>query len=361
MPDIERPDLEGLPAPVRAYIEALEAELARLKEERRATVQARRERAVTQGEADSLPAEPAEPPTPLSVITISRSGVAKRTPRHLYARQRRGGMGIFDLDTPEEDPPAFLIIADASRSLILLTDQGRAFRISLLELPEAPVRARGTPLLARFGLNQGERLALAFPDLGGLYVALLTRRGYVLWFTGHLFGEKLLPGTVLYDVAKFSPPVSACWCRGDEDLLIATRSGLGIRFAARMVPTRGCLGIRLGRDDEAVAITAVREDDQLFLLGADGRGALRTVSGFHANKAPGASGKVAMKTEQLVGASVVGREDDIFIISRLGKIIRFSAAELLPKEGAVQGVNCISLRGDEAVAVAVSGAGHPGK
>lgn len=355
MPDLERPDLESLPAPVRAYIEALEAEVARLKEGRQVTTPARRDRTASQEEREPLPVEPAELPTTISVVTISKSGVAKRTPRHLYARQRRGGMGVFDLDVPEEDPPAFLIIADIDRNLILLTDQGRAFRVPLLELPEAPVRARGTPLLARFGLNQGEQMALAFPDQGGLYVALLTRRGYVLWFAGHLFGEKLLPGTVLYDVAKFSPPVAACWCRGDEDLFIATRDGLGVRFAARVVSPRGCLGVRLGRDDEAVAIAAVREDDHLFLLGADGRGALRMISGFRPNKAPGAGGKVAMKTERLVGATVVGQEDDLFIISRLGKIIRFPATELTPKEGAVQGVNCISLRGDEAVAVAASG------
>jgi DNA gyrase subunit A len=355
MAEIERPDMENLPASVRAYIEALEAELAALKARRKVTPQSQREKPTPMSaQAETSPADLPEEPTTVSVITVSQAGVAKRTPRHLYIRQRRGGMGVFDLDTAGDDPPAFLLIADVNQSLVLLTDQGRAFRVPVHELPETPVRARGTSLVARFNLSPGEQLALAFPDPGAPYVALLTRRGYVLWFTGHLFGEKLLAGTVLYDVAKFSPPAAACGSRGDEDLFVATRSGLAIRFASRMVPARGCLGIRLGRDDEAVAIAAVREEDTLFLLGADGRGAMRMVSGFRANKSPGAAGKMAMKTKRLAGVVVADQEDDIFIISRLSKVIRFSAAELLPKAEAVQGVSCMALRADEAVAVAVS-------
>jgi DNA gyrase/topoisomerase IV subunit A len=88
MMSIERPDLDALDPAVRAYIESLEAELERLRQH------GRRPR---QSEVAEAPAEPSEPPTTLNVLTISGAGVAKRTPRHLYSRQRRGGMGIFDL------------------------------------------------------------------------------------------------------------------------------------------------------------------------------------------------------------------------------------------------------------------------
>ena len=78
------------------------------------------------------------------------------------------------------------------------------------------------------------------------------------------------------------------------------------------------------------------------------------MAGFSQNKAPGSGGKQAMKADRLVGASAIGAEDDIFIVSRLGKIIRFRADEVPPKEGVVQGVACMALRGDETAAVAVS-------
>jgi DNA gyrase subunit A len=104
-------------------------------------------------------------------------------------------------------------------------------------------------------------------------------------------------------------------------------------------------------DDVAVAVTSVYAESGVFLLGHDGKGTIRLMPGFTANKAPGAGGKVVMKSDQLIGAIAVGEEDDIFIISRLSKIIRFRADEVPPKEGVVQGVNCIALRADEAVGV----------
>jgi DNA gyrase subunit A len=75
------------------------------------------------------------------------------------------------------------------------------------------------------------------------------------------------------------------------------------------------------------------------------------MSGFNSNKMPGASGKVAIKTDHLTGAVTVSDTDDIFIVSRLGKIIRFQTVEVPAKEGVVQGVNCMALRADETVAV----------
>src|SRR5512134_1830272 len=135
--NIERPDLGQIDPQVRAYIEALEAKLERLQEEE------------TTSERAAAPLEPSEPPTTLNLITVSAEGLAKRTPRHLYWRQRRGGMGIFDLETPESDPPAFLTIADESQSLLLITNHARAFRVPVNDLPESPVRSRGQLLTER--------------------------------------------------------------------------------------------------------------------------------------------------------------------------------------------------------------------
>ena len=78
------------------------------------------------------------------------------------------------------------------------------------------------------------------------------------------------------------------------------------------------------------------------------------MTGFSQNKAPGAGGKQAMKADRLVGVGAVSDGDDIFIISQLGKIIRFRADEIPAKEGVVQGVACMSLRGDETMAAAVA-------
>jgi len=344
--EIERPNLDTVDPAVRAYIEALEAELEQLRQGKRQA------RASGASSADS--AEPCEPPTTINVVTVNRSGSIKRTPRHLYSRQRRGGMGVFDLQTAEDDPPALLTLADESESLIVITDRARAFRLSLKTLAESPVNNRGQPLTTLLGLNDGERPAILLADQSGAYVAILSQRGHVHWMAGHLLGEKLLPGTILYETKKLGSPVAACWTPGDSDLFVTTHAGQAIRFSARQVPMRGCLGIRLERDDAAVAITAVSEDSGVFLLGADGKGTVRLMSGFRANKSPGGGGKVALKTDHLIGAVTVSEGSDVFAISRLGKIIRFQTIEVPPKEGAVQGVSCMALRADEVVALAAS-------
>jgi len=341
--NIERPDLSQTDPIVRAYIKALEAELERLGP--------RKER--------SQPPllEPSETPTTLNVITISAAGMAKRTPRHLYTRQHRGGMGIFDLDTPKADPPTLLTIADQSASLLFFTTQARALFLPVSELPESPVRDRGQSLTASEGrfaemlpLRPKERLALVVPDKEGTFLALLSQQGYVKLINR----PYLRPGTALYDSNAFGPPVSACWTTGKDDLFIATRQGRAIRFAERGLSVGGGPGIRLKGKDVAVAIADVRSDSGVFLLSADGLATIRLMSGFSPNKAPGSGGKIALKTDHLVGAVAIDEADDLFIISRLSKIIRFCAAKVPAKQGATQGVRCITLRSDETTAVARS-------
>lgn len=343
--NIERPDLSQLEPDVRAYIEELEAELSRLQQAER--------RPRPSGPAD-VPFEPTEAPTTMNVITISAAGLGKRTPRHLYERQRRGGMGVFDLETPEDDPPVFLVITDESQSLILVTNQARAFRLPVAKVPETPVRGRGQLLTSELPLRPDERLAIVLPSLDNGYAVLISQRGHVRRLRYHYFGENLRPGTLLYDLKELGPPAAACWTSGEAELFIVTRQARAIRFAERLVPATGCLGIRLDPGDAIAAITGVRPDSGVFLLGADGRGTIRLMSGFAGNKAPGASGKLAMKTDDLVGAVAINENDDIFAVSRLSKIIRFQAGEVPAKEGVVQGVNCMALRADETTALTCS-------
>lgn len=343
----DRPDTNGLPPEVTAYIEQLETYICS-QEESGASTRSRSTRAET-------PLEPSEPPTTINIISISQGGMAKRTPRHLYGRQRRGGMGVFDLETDEGDPPHFVVAADEATSVILVTSKARAFRVPVTKIAETAIRGRGTSLLETFPLQAEETLALVFPDRGGSYLALASERGQVRRIASHYFGENLQSGTVLYDTADGGPPAAACWTPGDGDLFLATRQGRGIRFSERQVPVRGCLGMRVDPEDSIVGAAAVTESDGVFLVNEEGKGTIRLMSGFSANKSPGAGGKVAMKTDSLVGAVPAAELADIFIISELSKIIRFSLEEVPPKEGVVQGVNCINLRSDRCVGMTTGG------
>jgi DNA gyrase subunit A len=351
----QRPELSQTSPEVIAYIEALEAEIARLRQ----AASEPTETPLADESATDLSTEignPEEPPSTFSVITISALGLIKRTPRHLYSRQRRGGMGIFDLDTSQADPPAALLIADEKQQLIVITNRGRAFRVPVSAWPAAPLRSRGQSLTARLSLETGEQPAVIVADQARGYLALVTAHGYVRLWPYYIVGEKLRSDVALYKIENLGPPAAACWTTGNSDLFIATRQGLAIRFAEKLIPGPGAQGIRLDSGDAVAAVESVQPADGVFLLGADGRGTTRAMAGFSPNKAPGAGGKLAMKTDYLVGAVTVPAEApaDLFIISRLSKIIRFRADEVPIKDGVVQGVNCMALRADQTAAVCIN-------
>jgi DNA gyrase subunit A len=328
----------------QAYISYLENEIERLRG-------GTRSHALREEETEkSLPAIPDEPPTTLNLITMTAGFTLKRTPRHEYGRQRRGGMGVFDLDASEADPPAVLVVADESQSILLFTDQGRAFRLNVSQISPSPVRARGQSLLERFELLPNERLAAALPDQARGGVALVTERGMVRHLRHHVFGEYMRPGVSLVDVRLMGRLVAACRTSGEGDVFIATRQGKAIRFAEKLIPPQGGPGIRLENNDLPVSITSVEDDSQVLLVDASGNGTLRPMAGFNPNKSAGGSGKLAMKTDELVAAFNVEPKEEIFLISQLSKVIRFSVDEVPAKEGVVQGVHCMTLRADQVVA-----------
>lgn len=340
----ERPSLENVSEEVREYIERLEAELVHLR---------RKPTTASAAEASQTTVAD-EPPTTANILTFSQGAVIKRTPRYLYGRQRRGGMGVFDLDTAENDAPAFLAHADQAETLLLFTSEGRAFRLPVNTLVESPVRARGQAITDLIPFRIAEQIVAALPEGAGQYVILFSQRGWVRRIRAAYLGKSMIQGTSFHDLKEGGPLVAACWSGGSDDVFLASREGKAIRFTESQIPARGCLGIRLDVTDVGVGVAAVRPDSGVLLIGQDGVGTIRLMSGFSANKAPAAAGKVAMKTDRLIGAATAGETDEIFVISRLGKIIRFAASEIPAKEGVVQGVNCMNLRADEAVGLIVT-------
>lgn len=337
---LERPDLEGVSPEIRAYIEQLEKRL----------------KIGIQTDVNEIPDTPLtdEPPTNICIITISKDGRAKRTFRHLYPRQHRGGIGIFDLDTNDPDYPIVLVNAMDTQSLLLFTNKARVYRYTVSRLLEAAVHAKGELLYERSPLDTDEYFVAALPERAFGYVAILTGQGRIRCLRHHLFGEHMRAGMQVFKTEETGPLTAVCWTPGDAELFVVTKMGQGIRFSEKLVNPQGDQAIRLSEDDSAVGVASVTEDSGVVLLTANGKGTVRLMSGFAANKSSGGSGKMAMKTDELVGAAALEEDADVFAISREGKIIRFPGSEIPATEGVVQGVYCMSLRGDEVNTVLVS-------
>ena len=163
------------------------------------------------------------------------------------------------------------------------------------------------------------------------------------------------PGTSLYNYNEYGPLASVCWTPGDAELFVVTQQGIGIRFAEKALSPQGDQGIRVANGDKVVGITSIYPDSRIFIAGANGRGTVRLMDGFAANKTPGGSGKIAFKSNKVIGVTTIDVNDDLFIVSRLGKIVRFPSDEVPSTEEVVQGVNCMGLRGDKSAALLKSG------
>jgi DNA gyrase subunit A len=348
---MDRPDLSSATPEILAYIESLETQL-KIK-----SIKNNHSNIFSAHEPAEYSNEflPSEPPTTINIVTISKTGFAKRTLRHLYARQHRGGMGVFDLDVDLPDYTATLTTIDEGQHLLLFTNFARVFRQNIIKFQPAPIRSKGEYLLDRLPLDQNEYVVAALPELAVGYVCVASAGGKIRCLRHHLFGEHMKPGMMMFQYKEFGPLAAVCWTSGESDLFLATQNGLAIRFNEKLVTPQGDIGIKIAPGDQVVSITGVYANAGVFLLGSDGKGTVRMMSGFAANKSMGGSGKLAMRCQKLIGAVALEDNDDLFIITRLGKIIRFRADEVPPTEGVIQGVNCISMRNDEVTSLLKTG------
>jgi DNA gyrase subunit A len=346
---MQRPDLSFVSPEVVDYIEYLEAQISQSNQAKPAKA------IVIEKPIREEQPLPAEPPSKVNIFTASHLGSAKKTARHLFSRQHRGGMGVFDIDVNSPDTPALLVSAEENQNLLVFTNKARVFRVNSSRFEQSPVRSRGSEIFDRITLENDETLVAALPEQATGYVAFISASGRIRSLRHHLFGEHMRPGMALYQFSEYGPLAAVSWTPGDKELLVVTKNGMGIRFSEKLVSPQGEWAIRLAKDDQVVSVLPVEDQSKVFVIGADGKGTCRLMSGFAPNKSTGGSGKQVMKNDLIIGALPIEENVDIFVISHLGKIIRFPADEVPETEGVIQGVNCMSLRSDEAVFVTQSG------
>lgn len=362
--DYDRLIAQASPA-LQRYIRTMEQENAFLRQEllelRQGAIRRQRAETMRTARVESAPNQLPTPrhPDDVMVLTITSRGLAKRTPLNDYSTQRRGGVGVFDIQAPREDLTAHLAVARASAALLVLSSRGRAFRIALDSLPLTEVRGRGASLPERLLFTEEESVAAVLPldeeqDARNT-VLIATAGGWLRSLHRSYIGPRLQPGTLLSDPKRGGPPASLALSHGNGDVLLALRSGLGYRFPERLISREGVRGIQTRPEDQVVGLVSIESDeDEVLLVTADGQGARRQMAGFASNKSPGGQGKVIIKSDALAAAARVGPGDEALCISGFAKIIRFAVDEVPAKSGNVQGVSVLDTRGDSLAALAIA-------
>ena len=300
------------------------------------------------------------------VVTITNSGYAKRTPLEMYRSQRRGGKGVKGAQLRADDVVQHLFVTTTHHWILFFTTKGRVYRAKAYQLPEAGRDAKGQHVANLLAFQPDESIAQVmalrtYDDAP--YLALATRTGRVKKTALSEYDSNRTGGINAVNLIDDDELISAELVSADDDLILVSRKGMSARFAADDATLRpmgrtttGVGGIRLGRDDELLAMQVVREDTYLVTV-TDGGFAKRTPVDDWARKGRNIKGvRAARLTSErggLVGALVCATSDEVLAIADSGVVIRCRVDDIRSTGRDTMGVSLMGLNeGQSVVAVA---------
>nr|WP_275408195.1 DNA gyrase subunit A [Asanoa iriomotensis] len=272
------------------------------------------------------------------VVTITRTGYAKRTKVDLYRSQRRGGKGVSGAGLRQDDIVSHFFVCSTHDWILFFTNKGRVYRAKAYELPEASRTARGQHVANLLAFQPDEHIAqvIEIANYGvAPYLVLATRNGLVKKTKLEEFDSNRSGGIIAVNLRDEDELVGAALAGPDDDLLLVSRMAQAIRFNATdeaLRPmgraTSGVIGMRFTGADELLSMEVVREgmDELDVLVATNGGYAKRTPIGEYPVQGRGGKGVLTAKlTERrggLVGAVVISPDDELFAITSNGGVIR---------------------------------------
>ena len=300
------------------------------------------------------------------VVTITRTGYAKRTKTDLYRSQRRGGKGVQGAALKQDDIVAHFFVCSTHDWILFFTNKGRVYRIKTYELPEANRTARGQHVANLLAFQPDEQIAQVIQISGydvAPYLVLATKHGLVKKSDLTAFDSNRTGGLVAVNLRDGDELVGAALCSAESDLVLISAHGQSVRFHASdeaLRPmgraTSGVLGMRFNGDDELLAMEVARPDTYV-LVATSGGYAKRTDIDEYPVQNRGGKGVLTVqynpKRGTLVGALIVDLDDELYAITSSGGVIRTSAKEVRKAKRQTMGVRLMNLsEGDELIAIA---------
>jgi DNA gyrase subunit A len=300
------------------------------------------------------------------VVTVTRTGYVKRVPLTDYRSQGRGGRGVRGANLREDDIVQFLFITNTHHWVLFFTNKGRVYRVKVHELPEAARNSRGTYIANIPGASfQPDEKIAAVLDLddydSGRFLVLGTRNGMVKKTALAEYDSPRM-GLAAINLRDDDELIGVKLTSGQDDLMFVSRKAMAVRFKESEVrpmgrQTSGVTAMKLRGDDKVLAMEVVRGNADLLVVTDAGFGK-RTPLEQYTRKGRGIQGvKTAELTEArgfLAGAMVVQDEDDVFLITDSGQVIRTRVNEIRRAGRATQGVRIMRLgaNADRVAAVA---------
>ena len=354
-------DILSTPKKILAVVKAELEELARKYGDERRTK-------IVKGGVKNISLEDLVPDEE-SMLVLTQGGYVKRTNPSEYRKQKRGGVGVVDIATKEEDVVTHFLVAKAHSDLLFFTDFGKAYQLKMYEIPEGKRATKGKSIMNFLPLALEEKVTsiLAVPKgaaLSASSVVFVTESGVVKRVAAKSFADVRHSGIIAITLKKGDRLVSAGLAGAGDTVSIVTAKGQSIRFEAEDVremgrAAGGVRGMSVKKGDRVVSaevIPASATDASLLVIMSKGYGKRTRMSEYKVQGRGGSgikTAEVTPKTGEVIGARVVTgdlAEEELVVVSKKGQVIRTAVAGIPSLSRATQGVRVMKLYEGDSIA-----------
>ena len=289
------------------------------------------------------------------VISLTHGGYIKRLPVAEYKAQGRGGVGLTAHRPKDEDYVEKMFVACTHDPILLFSSKGKVYSIKGYEIPEANRMAKGRAVVNIVQLDAGEKIQTVLPvkEDGVGYLVMATKNGLIKKTATSEFSRIARNGKIAINLLEDDSLISVQFATGEDEILVASRSGKCIHFSETDVrPTgRGTQGVKaidLSEGDVLVDMLVVDKTKDIFTLTSLGYGKRSSIDDYRLQNRGGKGIKAGVfndKTGDLVNMKQVDDNNDIMIITTGGTIIRMHADTISKIGRTTRGVRVMNVKG----------------
>jgi DNA gyrase subunit A len=308
-----------------------------------------------------------------SVLVLTSGGYIKRTNPDEYKKQKRGGVGVVDLNTKEEDFVTTFLTASTHSDMLFFSDRGKVYQMKMYDIPEGRRATRGKSIMNFLSLPQGENITsvLALPKdrkKDSLSLIMVTKDGTAKRVAAESFYDVRRSGLIAITLGKDDKLISASLLEKGDEVVVATTKGQSIRFKGEDVremgrSAAGVRAIKIGKDDKVISAGVVKKGDsdaEILVLSGAGYGKKTKIKEYKVQNRGGSgikTAKVTAKTGNLIAAKAIGSvgadELELVAMSKKGQVIRLDLKEVPSLGRQTQGVRIMKLRTGDSIAALV--------
>jgi DNA gyrase subunit A len=303
-----------------------------------------------------------------NALVLTGGGYIKRTNPDEYKKQKRGGVGVVDLNTKEEDFVTQFLTASTHSDLLFFTDKGKVYQIKMYDIPEGKRATRGKSVMNFISLGSEEKitsiLSVSKDKKGkeGLSLVLVTKNGVGKKVDAENFSDVRSSGIIAIKLDADDLLVSASLVEKGDTVAVVSKKGQSIRFkeSDARVMGRSAAGVwvmKLAKEDSVVGAQVVKKDStgaKLLVISENGYGKKTDINEYKIQNRGGSgikTGKVTEKTGNIISSAIVtGDIEEVVAISKKGQVIRTGIDEIAELGRQTQGVRIMKLRDGDSLA-----------